>query len=114
MLDKTQGGRKVRAAIVGSGNIGTDLMYKLRKNPNFEVVLLSGIDPASEGLARAREMGVGTSTDGAEAVFEDGQCAPLRRSWNFRHRLDPRESGCSSRSNCQSGAARHCAECQSA
>lgn len=59
-------------AILGSGNIGTDLMYKIRRNPMLDLRLVAGIDPASEGLARARELGYLTSTDGVEAILEEG------------------------------------------
>ena len=58
-------------AILGSGNIGTDLIYKVRRHPNLELKLVSGIDPESEGLARARELGYLTSTDGINAVLEE-------------------------------------------
>jgi acetaldehyde dehydrogenase len=61
---------RIPVAILGSGNIGTDLMYKLRRNPMFDLRLVAGIDPESEGLARARELGYATSTDGVEAVLE--------------------------------------------
>lgn len=67
----TQSRSRIPVAILGSGNIGTDLMYKLRRNPMFDLRLLAGIDPASEGLARARELGYATSTDGVEAVLEE-------------------------------------------
>src|SRR5579875_1459488 len=63
---------KVKVAIIGSGNIGSDLMYKLLKQPgHMELVLLTGIDPASEGLARARSLGIRTSYEGIQAVLED-------------------------------------------
>ena len=61
---------RIPVAILGSGNIGTDLMYKIRSNPLFDLRLVAGIDAASEGLARARELGYTTSTDGVEAVLE--------------------------------------------
>lgn len=60
---------KVRAAILGPGNIGTDLLVKLRRSARIDVALMAGIYPDSPGLARAREMGVETSADGLDAVL---------------------------------------------
>jgi acetaldehyde dehydrogenase len=60
----------IRAAILGPGNIGTDLLIKLRRQPSIEVALMVGIDADSAGLARARELGVETSADGIDAILD--------------------------------------------
>jgi acetaldehyde dehydrogenase len=60
----------VKVAIIGSGNIGTDLVIKLlRKSATLQVAVLVGIDPGSEGLARARKMGVATTADGVDGLI---------------------------------------------
>ena len=60
---------RVKAVIIGSGNIGTDLMIKMIKYPqNMELVAVVGIDPASEGLAMARERGITTTHEGLEGL----------------------------------------------
>ncbi|MDD3798887.1 MAG: acetaldehyde dehydrogenase (acetylating) [Novosphingobium sp.] len=60
---------RVKAAIIGSGNIGTDLMMKMIKHPqNMELVAVVGIDPNSEGLAMAREHGIATTHEGIEGL----------------------------------------------
>lgn len=71
LFDENQHHIGIPVAILGSGNIGTDLMYKLRRNPLFDLRLVAGIDPESEGLARAREMGYTTSDTGVEAILEE-------------------------------------------
>jgi acetaldehyde dehydrogenase len=61
--------KKLKAAIIGSGNIGTDLMIKImRQARHLEMAAMVGIDPASDGLARAARLGVATTHEGAEGL----------------------------------------------
>jgi len=63
--------RKVKCAIIGSGNIGTDLMIKILRNSEvLEMSVMVGIDPNSDGLARAARMGVATTYEGVDGLIK--------------------------------------------
>ena len=63
-------GPTVKAAVIGSGNIGTDLLIKSERTSDIvDVIAMVGIDPDSDGLARAKGMGVDTTADGIDGFF---------------------------------------------
>lgn len=68
---------KVKAAILGSGNIGTDLMYKLERSEQIEIAAVIGIDPESDGLQRARERGYPVFSNGIETLVENTGLAEI-------------------------------------
>ena len=69
---------KLKAAIIGSGNIGTDLMIKVMRNGNrIEMGAMVGIDPASDGLARAERLGVATTAEGVEGLVGMAEFADI-------------------------------------
>ncbi|MFD0337128.1 acetaldehyde dehydrogenase (acetylating) [Streptomyces sp. NPDC127117] len=62
---------RIPVAVIGSGNIGTDLMIKImRLSDRLELAAMVGIDPASDGLARARRLGVATTHEGVEGLVK--------------------------------------------
>jgi acetaldehyde dehydrogenase len=65
----TGSGSRTKVAVIGSGNIGTDLMFKIRRlSTTLELAAMVGIDPDSDGLARASRLGVTTTHDGVEGL----------------------------------------------
>jgi len=60
---------KIKCALIGSGNIGTDLIYKIQRSPYLEPVWMVGIDPESEGLVRAKNMGLKVTSEGVDGFI---------------------------------------------
>jgi acetaldehyde dehydrogenase len=61
----------VGAVVIGSGNIGTDMMFKIKRRSNtLHVAAMAGIDPSSDGLARARRLGVATTPSGVDGLVD--------------------------------------------
>jgi acetaldehyde dehydrogenase len=63
---------QIRVGILGSGNIGTDLMFKVERSESLELVAMVGIEPESEGLARARDRGYWATHRGLTHFLESG------------------------------------------
>jgi acetaldehyde dehydrogenase len=60
---------KIKCAVIGSGNIGTDLFIKSRRvSESVEVIAMVGVDPESDGLARAKRMGIATTAEGIDGL----------------------------------------------
>src|SRR2546428_832080 len=61
--------KKVKCALIGPGNIGTDLLAKLQRSAVLEPVWMVGIDPGSDGLRKAREMGIKTTAASVDGLL---------------------------------------------
>ncbi|QOY34612.1 acetaldehyde dehydrogenase (acetylating) [Anaerobacillus isosaccharinicus] len=68
---------KIKVGIIGSGNIGTDLMYKIERSNVLEMGVMIGIDPRSDGLKRARDRGYTIIDNGIEGFQEQPELADI-------------------------------------
>jgi acetaldehyde/propanal dehydrogenase len=70
--------KKLRAVIIGPGNIGTDLLMKMQRSDWVEPVWMVGIDPESEGLKRAAEMEIKTTAEGVDGMLDAVEVDDIR------------------------------------
>ncbi|GEN33258.1 MULTISPECIES: acetaldehyde dehydrogenase (acetylating) [Aneurinibacillus] len=63
--------KRLKTAILGPGNIGTDLMMKVLESKELELCMMVGVIPESDGLKRAKERGIETSADGIQAILDN-------------------------------------------
>lgn len=69
--------KKIKVGIIGTGNIGTDLLMKINRSEVLECGIFAGRSSASKGIAVAREMGIPTSTKSIAAIQEDPECCDI-------------------------------------
>ncbi|MFD3445904.1 acetaldehyde dehydrogenase (acetylating) [Microbacteriaceae bacterium 4G12] len=69
--------QKIKVGIIGSGNIGTDLMYKIERCEHLQMSVMIGIDPESDGLQRAKERGYEVITNGIQGFVERPELADI-------------------------------------
>ena len=69
--------KKIKVAIIGTGNIGTDLLMKIMKSEFLKCCLFTGRNPESEGIKRAEAMGIRVSCDSIKAIQEDPDCCDI-------------------------------------
>ena len=75
--DKSDVPAKVRVAILGSGNIGTDLLIKIMRSPSLTCSLFVGRNMGSAGMRKANELGVKISDQGIKAIQDDPDCCDI-------------------------------------
>jgi acetaldehyde dehydrogenase (acetylating) len=69
--------KKMKVAIIGTGNIGTDLLIKIQRSPLLECGIFAGRNPDSVGIKVARSLGVRTSLDSIDAIQQDPGCCEI-------------------------------------
>jgi acetaldehyde dehydrogenase len=69
--------KKVKVGIIGTGNIGTDLLIKIQRSDILECGMFAGRNPESNGIKRAESMGIRTATNSIKAIQEDPDCCEI-------------------------------------
>jgi len=68
---------RIKVGIIGTGNIGTDLLFKVQRSKVLECGIFTGRNPDSEGIRKAKELGIKTSTDSIKAIQNDPKCCDI-------------------------------------
>lgn len=69
--------KKLKVAILGSGNIGTDLLVKIQRSPHLKCGAFIGRNPSSQGMIKAQSMGVVTSPEGIDFIVKNPGCCDI-------------------------------------